>query len=455
MAEKYEWCRDITETVIVRPSYKKYCFFHLPKENLNDSLLESFNKRVFTKISEAMEENGSCDLSGTIFKGDISFEQFSLSNPLPAINFSKTIFYGETDFSGVIFNGDVNFNEATFIKTVNFVAAYFKRTVDFSDTKFRDETFFKGSSFDDIANFNKTLFNKNVFFLYCPKFIVNFVQVSFIEGAMFFGQEFKEGSIFASLTIKEKLFFQYVDFSKVSFFNVDFKMMEFSNCNWITKKGRDILYDEPEVLKDFKYGYFGVLVNEYKKLRQGDETILSLIKKTNIRYKSIQGRINSVQSLYRALKRKYKEEHNEYEVSNWHYGEKEMFRKGSFWRRSLPSISTLYWFSSGYGERPVRAGLMLIVLIPGLTLLLNFFGIEANQINNDNLKIIQGFSGNFDLKRFGLLIFTTFQYILFVKVPDYVPYTYFGNIIVLFFSKLIIPLQAALFALAVRNRFRR
>jgi len=43
--------------------------------------------------------------------------------------------------------------------------------------------------------------------------------------------------------------------------------------------------------------------------------------------------------------------------------EKEMFRKSHPLRRFLPSISTLYWLSSGYGERPVRAEIFLLLVL--------------------------------------------------------------------------------------------
>ncbi|MBF0527277.1 MAG: hypothetical protein HQK56_19520, partial [Deltaproteobacteria bacterium] len=70
-----------------------------------------------------------------------------------------------------------------------------------------------------------------------------------------------------------------------------------------------------------------------------------------------------VGDLYRRLKQKYKEEHNEPEASTWHYNEKEMFRKSSKRRRYSLSLTDLYFVSSGYAERPVRAFFALIVLI--------------------------------------------------------------------------------------------
>ena len=89
-------------------------------------------------------------------------------------------------------------------------------------------------------------------------------------------------------------------------------------------------------------------------------------------------KINKVETLYRMLKQKYKEEHNDPEVSQWHYGEREMYRKGSRFRRYFPlSISNLYWLSSGYGERPARASIVLLCLVLSISFLMWFAGFAA------------------------------------------------------------------------------
>jgi uncharacterized protein YjbI with pentapeptide repeats len=454
MTEKYGWCRNVTDTVVLTPSYREYCIFHLPAENYAEEASESFNALVFNRINRAKERNETCDLSGTIFKGDISFKDYDVSNPLPEIDFSKTAFYGETDFSRVKFNGNTNFKESTFLKNVKFSAASFTGNVDFSESTFNEEADFGGTFFYGKVGFHKVLFNKFLLFLNYPQRSVSFTLATFKEGAIFYGQNFKEISDFASLIIKEKIVFQYVDLSYVNIFNVDFLKIDFLNCKWKRRKGRNILYSEYQVLKDFKYGYIGIFLDELRNYKKVNKTIISTIKKVNKNYKSIQGRINNVQSLYRMLKRKYKDENNEVEVSNWHYGEKEMFRKISFWRRHLLSISTLYWLSSGYGERPLRAGGMLILLIAGFALLLNYYGIEINNTLNNDYSMIQHSSFH-NIRRFGLLVHTTFQHILFIKNPDYVPFSYHGKFFTALFTKLLIPLQTAIFALAVRNKFRR
>ena len=144
------------------------------------------------------------------------------------------------------------------------------------------------------------------------------------------------------------------------------------------------------------------------------------------------------------LKQKYKEEHNEPEVSNWHYGEKEMFRKGSLIGRYL-SLSNLYWFSSGYGERPLRAGIMLVWLIIAISILFGLTGIKP--VDGSNIIEIKQLTDIWDID----YLVATLQYATFETRPDFIPVNLFLKIV----AKLLIPLQTALFALAVRNRFRR
>ncbi len=163
-----------------------------------------------------------------------------------------------------------------------------------------------------------------------------------------------------------------------------------------------------------------------------------------------------VEDLYRKLKSKSKKENNEPETSNWHYCEKEIFRKRNKWRRFLPSVSVLYWASSGYGERPVRASFMLLTLVVLLIIFVNANGLDKSKdITDIAFETIKGFSGNFDFDRLLHLIIACIQHILFIKNPSFMPFTTWGVYIMQFFTKFLIPIQAVFFAMALRNKFRR
>lgn len=242
--------------------------------------------------------------------------------------------------------------------------------------------------------------------------------------------EFIREAFFRELRIKEKILFEGSYRTMASFLYTDLRKIDFINCTWPKKIGRDVLYDEIELFGDerqpnprFKGELSQILRQEWDGFKKDISCHKDAIKKVEI--------------LYRMLKQKYKEEHNEYEVSVWHYGEKELFRKGSYFRRFFPlSLSNLYWLSSGYGERPVRAGIVLIFLIIILSILTSMSGLKAPEGG------------------FAAIILNTLQYATLQKATLLEPASLSGGYLKLL-TQILIPLQTALFALAIKNRFKR
>ena len=77
------------------------------------------------------------------------------------------------------------------------------------------------------------------------------------------------------------------------------------------------------------------------------------------------------EELYRSMKQRAAEEHDQPQVSRWHFREKLMFKKQRWYRRWLPvTLTWWYWATSGFGERAVRAGVWLLALL-GLSFLAN------------------------------------------------------------------------------------
>ncbi|MBF0541489.1 MAG: hypothetical protein HQK91_08585 [Nitrospirae bacterium] len=119
-----------------------------------------------------------------------------------------------------------------------------------------------------------------------------------------------------------------------------------------------------------------------------------------------------------------------------------MERKDNNWFFRIVNVSTLYWLSSGYGERPVRAGIFLGFLI----IIFSFF-LESAGLKPLNCGIPK-------ISLFNNIILTVLQNAIYYKEPDYVPVGLLGKWIILLI-KTIIPLQFTLLAFAVRNKFRR
>lgn len=439
-AEIYGWCKDLPVVIYKDGESKEYCFFHAPQGKKGVSV-EEFNRRVFERINEARAKNQICDLSGSIFEG--------------SIDFSRATFSGETNFRETIFGEAVNFLEAKFNGAIDFSFAKINGVANFSKAEFNSEVNFFGATFNDVAKFFKAIlssktdfsvatFSRGADFSWATFKRADFEATKFIEGtsfikaifnekanfswatfseAYFFGETFIEGGDFIGLKIEEKVTFQKANLEKVSFLDTDLRKIDF-NCDWPKKGGRNVLYDEIELFKKEKG-------------------------------KDFKDKIKKVEILYRQLKQKYKEEYNEPEVSNWHYGEKEMQRKQSSMKDFSFYLLHPYWLSSGYGEKPARAGIFLIFLL----LYTSLFLAVAGLVVPDNVKDVHGITSigwpyDIDIKKIWALFLNTFKYVTFQRDPFFEPANWCGEAIKLL-AQILIPLQAALFALAVRNRVRR
>ncbi|GAF84664.1 unnamed protein product, partial [marine sediment metagenome] len=319
------------------------------------------------------------------------------------------------------FTGDALFWKATFSRAAFFGRANFSKAAMFLEATFNGEASFKKATFKESALFEKVYFSGYTNFSVATfRQKANFKQADFNRNVYFQKTKFSKWFVLSGCSSKESIFFEGADLSNVSFLDSDPAKMHFIDCTWPRCFGRNILSDEIKP-KDDKFPF------------------------------------DKVEYLYRRLKQKYKEEHNETEASNWHYGEKEMFRKKKLWRRYNPfSFSNLYWVSSGYAERPVRAGLVLISLFVAVTFLMNLLGLVPRHGNPVfGVESIKGFSSVFDPMRFWLLVNNTIQHALFIRDTYFIPQSLAGSIILTISTKVIIPIQTALFVLALRNKFRR
>ncbi len=437
MAEEYGWCKDLPVVDYKDEEGNENCVFHAPQGKKGVSV-EEFNEEVFKRINEVKRHNSipiaspsgpvlrnekeliPCNLSGTVFEGNINFTRF---NSLPPVDFSFAKFNGDVSFSGVsfsreadfrnaTFNGKADFNKTTF-KEGLFSGAIFSKEVNFSGTKFVGTANFLIAKFSGAVYFFRATFDGKADFAGAVFKWVNFLEATFNGDANFMGTSV-EGGDFRKIIIKEKVRFEGINLKEISLIDTDLRKINFINCKWPKRFGRNVLYDETDLFTKKEKGF--------------------------------REKIKKVETLYHRLKQKYKEEHDECEASNWHYGEKEMFRKGNRWRRFLPSISTLYWLSSGYGERPFRAGVILFSLMTVMSFLFGLTGVKPI-MDNDSVIKIKEWADIWNLD----YLMATIEYATFESKPNFIPENWLFKIA----AKLFIPLQAALFALALRNKFRR
>jgi hypothetical protein len=109
-----------------------------------------------------------------------------------------------------------------------------------------------------------------------------------------------------------------------------------------------------------------------------------------------------VQDLYQQLKRNFENQGSYTEAGDFYYGEMECYRKSSWARRYLPSLINLYRISSGDGQRYIRAGIVLILMLLFFAGAHLFLGLEPTQHNSDYSKIQYPFNLDFSkTKSFG------------------------------------------------------
>jgi len=500
--EKYpsdEWCESLP--IVYRDEEgKSYCVFHAPQGKKGVSLYE-FNEYVFDLITKAQKERRNCGLYGVVFEGDIHFQRFNKDNPLPSLSFHEVLFPGEVNFSNTycaenvtfsdtVFQGEADFintifkkglslllvkfqGEAIFIgteflgpnvfmgvefsSTANFLNAKFHRWVHIPGCIFKDYARFELSNFSESVHFQRSHFKKQANFENCKfkgelvleetKFdkevffksaefdnkvsILNtifeekadFSKVLFYQNSFIKGETFHDIGMLTNVSIRDKLVLDGVSLKKTSFLDSDLRKMDFYNCEWHQEKGWKLLYDE----------------------------ILAITTKTPSSSSQL---IGKVEILYRQLKQKCKEENNEIEASNWHYREKEMQRKGSS-TLFIKIFLNIYYAASGYGENPRLALLVLVLLILLSTFVLSICGLipvnSASQLCD--VEVIN-WPQNADFQQMTFVLSDVFKYVTFQKDYCLQPTSSMGQIFKIFIQ-IFIPIQGALLAFALKNKFRR
>lgn len=405
-----------------------YCLFHAPAEHKGVSV-DAFNEQVSERIQAVIDlenEKALCDLSGAIFPGDICFASDSA---LPNISFEKARFAGGAVFDKVCFGKNAFFSEASFGGGTVFYKASFGEYVFFDKARFEGEALFNASSFMGNAYFGRVRFCGKVYFNE-----TRFGRTISFNGASFDGNaSFSEASFMGNTDFSSAQFNGQIRFNAIRNNNV---ILTFAYCI-VSPSAMTFESCDPTCL-DF--------------VEQRDLTHIHFINASwekNGRIKACTedepGRLQATRDFYQRMKAKYKAENNEYEASKWHVAEKEaqlklLGEEGE--SRFLWAMLWLYKLVSGFGEDPRRAFWVLfgIFALP----LLVIAGIE----------VYQHFSWwDFDSARLNHVFK---QWLKFIPLTRAIGENEPGGWHALMLLwQLIITLQAALFAFALRNRFRR
>jgi uncharacterized protein YjbI with pentapeptide repeats len=449
------------------------------------------------------EDQESYDFGGVFFPGSFDRKEF----------FGSREFNKPADFSGATFTKRANFSGARFTEGANFSRARFTAQAKFSGARFTEEANFYGARFMAGADFSKASFTGQAVFSEA-RFMgwAEFSSATFKERAYFFGAiftkwarfpdaTFAEGADFSWATFTDEadwcrasiggqvvfreinhrdkverappfigdfrvlefhdrggLRFQDVSLAHCTFTGTDLRRPEFHHVTWGSLGGRKIIYDEVKLrgaekktpwYRDWFWSWvsghlpLGTFALEIGRATDstGRARIGVYLSEELAPPKPPWGdRYGEVERLYRNLQENYKQAGDYKNLGDFHYGEMEMHRRASKWRWFPFYWYNLYWFLSGYGERPCRALGWLAGFLLALPLLVWGVGLDS---------VTGGTAPGF-LETFTYI----FEKATFQRPPLLANLNFLGSFISNL-SLLIIPGQAALFLLALRNRLGR
>jgi uncharacterized protein YjbI with pentapeptide repeats len=423
---------------------ERLCLLHSQAENKNKD-------GAFMALIEEKKANGDFNFSGAFFPDGIIFSKFTFVQKASFqdatfakwVSFREAEFCEGVDFSYAKFVYPMKSNSSEIPMSCDFEFIKFNKESSFSNAHFKCPVFFNGSHFFCGAEFYGAKFEEYFSFDYVQleswanfrsaKFLgrANFFTLDKCMGEIIFNQaKFFGNIIFTSFFINEnnnkksikvdmtytyienEAFVQFKNSSValIKFSGTNLRNIQFHNVDWYLYKGRQIIYDE-YLLRN----------NKGRNQRQEDYA--------------------QVEELYRSIKLNYEEKGDLKNSGDFHYGEMEMHRMGSTWRRRFPfSWYNLYWALNGYGERPLRALIWFGVFLLTLTGTVYFLGLKVAGCNN-SASLSEAFRFVIDKAT--------------LQRPDWAkPVTEPGHWLSAI-SVFIIPGQLALFFLALRNRLGR
>jgi uncharacterized protein YjbI with pentapeptide repeats len=396
--------------------------------------------------------NGDVDFCQSEFKGPVYFARSQFSGNTC---FRRSKFNDEARFKSVTFSDSADFKKAIFLGESNFRSVNFAQYCDFREVDFLAKAIFFGASFPGRADFSGATFSSETQF-----YGVIFSGAAQFYGTNFYGEtDFREAKIknratFASINSHSKdkrnkpfranfkfinlglkaLRFKDLSLSNIQLSGTDLRQIEFEKVDWSHYFGRNILYDE-------------ILLNEKERARTSyivQEAYLPEYYQKDLRIpiSPSHKEYDFVERLYRQLKINFEKEYDYKSVGDFHYGEMEMHRRASKWRWFPFYWYNLYRWLSGYGERPSWALGWLVAFLVGLAGLVWGLGLEVGKRPHTH---IADFGDSFIY----LLQKATLQR------PTWAEPVGFWGKLVAGLSVLLIPGQAALFLLALRNRLGR
>lgn len=476
--EEFKWPDDPPlEVVWTDPADKEhYCVFHAPKDEkwklstMAKCTPEEFNALVHDRVESLQKSTASEEFlcfAGAVFPYDISFSKYDEEHPLCRTSFNSAEFCGKAEFSSTVFSKAVEFRNSCFYQNTDFGKAVFASNASFTCAQFSGDVVISQAEFKQCSNFDCSMFGGTASFLgVIFTGMTSFNEANFSCTAWFSTSSFASGAQFIKTTFSDKAYFVFVVLKG----NV-----LFSDCTANSKSL--LIYNlSSDSLSNLEFSLHEFPAFSFMGCRWPDRLAKDVVGGNN-------PALLTCEELYRAMKQQALDSHDQPQASRWHFREKLMQLKrllnnkrsndllevvedhdakwparawAWFKLLALPpykpklTLTGLYWATSGFGERAVRAGVWLVAL-----LLLPFILNSPIGPWLSSIWAAIPYSASIDTLaaaiRDSISASAAMEYIPFTKDIKGEGWAKVGQAL----WQGVILLQATLFALAVRNRFRR
>jgi hypothetical protein len=423
------------------PFYKEhegmaYCVLHYPgKEKSSD-----FGKALQRKL-----EDKEFNFCGVWFPNSPMFSEFDFGT---AADFRYSIFSAGADFRSTTFSAAADFRYATFTLAADFSFATFRAVADFNFATFGTDSDFKLVTFNAPAHFGNTTFSAAAYFGHAT-----FSAVAYFRYATFGAM-----ADFDSVTFTQAAYFGYATFAEHIRFTGTEKHNLFSDTSSLDLQFATI--EKPDRVSFHTLSlrpYWFVNVNARK------------FDFTNVEWDwhAISEEIGSMQKSHvpsphrllaiacRHLAVNAEENHRYEEASKFRYMSMDSRRVESLRGFAPWRLSWWYWLASGYGERVLRAFLVLLGVWLVASLLYTRVGFarsEPKMASDSDVVAAKRDDVGAPLKFSRSLTYSAA--VMTLQKPEPRPATTAAQAVVLF-ETILGPVQAALLALAIRRKFMR
>jgi len=446
------------------PFYKehegiRYCVLHFPGKEKSEGFQQALQRKL---------ENKDFNFRRVWFPDEVSFSSFEFGTKADFSNatfsaaavFSSAYFNAKADFSNATFNGAAVFHSATFRATANFNGATFHGVADFGwSTNFCAGAYFISATFSSEAEFIYATFSGDAYFRFATfSADADFTFVTFSAEAVLFSATFGAKADFRFATFRAEAVFNAATFADHVRFAGEQKNEVFTNTSQlnlqfarIEKPDRASFHTlslRPNWFVNIDARKFGFTNVNWGRLSINEE--IGRLEKNHV---SSSHPLLAIAC--RNLAVNAEENHRYEEASKFRYMAMEARRLES-WRGFAPwRLGWWYWLASGYGERVLKAFVVLLGIwfVAGLLYTrVGFARWEPKLASEIDVAIARRDEVGAPLKFSRALTYSAG--VMTFQKPEPRPATTAAQTVVLF-ETILGPVQAALLALAIRRKFMR